>query len=212
MMNYPYPTTFMAPLPGWPVKETCRPLKDSSMENHKLMQALFEAVSVYFNYTGKEKCLNTSVMGTEDLGDSGWNFQACTEMVMPMCADGIKDMFEPTPWDYEAFAENCEQTYKVKPRQMMAPLIYGGRDIKASSNIIFSNGDLDPWSGGGVMESLSDSLVSVFIRNGAHHLDLRSKNANDTIWVVKARQTEKSYIQKFIKSYKPIKRNKRTPC
>ncbi len=80
----------------------------------------------------------------------------------------------------------------------MAPLIYGGKNITASSNIVFSNGLLDPWSTGGVTKSLSDSLVAIIIPEGAHHIDLRGQDPNDPPSVVKARELEKQFIQKWL--------------
>lgn len=58
-------------------------------------------------------------------------------MVMPMCSDGVNDMFEPVPWNFTAYEENCLAQYGLRPRRNMAEIIYGGRNIRASSNIIF---------------------------------------------------------------------------
>ena len=41
--------------------------------------------------------------------------------------------------------------------------LFGGKNISYSSNIVFSNGDMDPWTCGGVKEDLSPSLKAVLI-------------------------------------------------
>ena len=58
------------------------------------------------------------------------------------------------------------------PVDQCLPCSVGGRHIEAASNIVFSNGLLDPWSSGGVLWNISDSLVAVIIPEGAHHLDV----------------------------------------
>lgn len=64
-----------------------------------------------------------------------------------------------------------------------------------------SNGDLDPWSGGGVLESISDSLVAVIIKDGAHHLDLRASNPADTQSVKEGRQIHCDNISKWLSHF-----------
>lgn len=63
--------------------------------------------------------------------------QSCTEMVMPMCTDGINDMFEPQPWNFQAFSDECYAQFGVRPRKDWAEIVYGGGKISAHSNIIF---------------------------------------------------------------------------
>lgn len=62
-----------------------------------------------------------------------------------------------------------------------------------------SNGGLDPWSGGGVNVHISDSLVTIVIPEGAHHLDLRFNNPSDPQSVLKARALEVQYMKQWIK-------------
>ena len=49
-----------------------------------------------------------------------------------------------------------------------------------------SNGNFDPWTGGGVLTNVSveNSLISYMIIGGAHHLDLYGPNPADPPGVV----------------------------
>lgn len=68
----------------------------------------------------------------------------------------------------------------------------------SSSQIIFTNGGLDPWSGASPVTSLSDSLPACFMENGAHHLDLRSPNAADPKEVVECRAIVLATLKKWV--------------
>ena len=65
------------------------------------------------------------------------HLQACSEMVMPMCSDGVHDMFMNNSWNMAAYEEDCMKLFGVKPDPYRVESIYGGRDINAHSNIIF---------------------------------------------------------------------------
>ena len=66
------------------------------------------------------------------------------------------------------------------------------------SNIVFSNGELDPWRGGGVTKNLSESLPSIVIEDSGHHIDLYFSSPNDTAAIKNARQFELSQIRGWI--------------
>ncbi|GCB60342.1 hypothetical protein scyTo_0003918 [Scyliorhinus torazame] len=198
MVDYPYAADFLQPLPAWPIKVVCSFLKDPSLPAKSLMQNIFQALNVYFNYTGNAQCLNISQTATSNLDDQGWYYQTCTEMVMPSCSDGVKDMFEPVPWNLQQYSDNCKKDWGLRPRPDWITTVYGGEKISSHSNIVFSNGGLDPWASGGVTKSISDTLIAIIIPEGAHHLDLRSRNDKDPISVQKARALEVEYIKKWI--------------
>lgn len=63
--------------------------------------------------------------------------QACTEIVMPFCTNGIDDMFEPHPWDLKTFSDECFKQWGVKPRPSWITSMYGGKNISSHTNIIF---------------------------------------------------------------------------
>ncbi|KAJ1397477.1 hypothetical protein B484DRAFT_458691, partial [Ochromonadaceae sp. CCMP2298] len=105
--------------------------------------------------------------------------------------------------------------------------VYGGTRIQYASNIVFSNGDLDPWSPAGVQArssgdrgggrgtdsrdssrdsstgnsaSLSNdgSVVSLSIAMGGHHLDLFWPTDSDPQSVREVRAVERQHVQRWI--------------
>ncbi|KAM8904786.1 lysosomal Pro-X carboxypeptidase [Spinachia spinachia] len=207
MVDYPYEANFLQPLPRWPITVVCKHLAyDPGVSDYQLLHGVSQAAKVYYNFTGSSSCLNTSQTATGSLGLLGWFYQACTEMVMPMCTDGVQDMFEPEEWNFKAFSDECSAMFGVRPRADWAATVYGGKNIASHSNIIFSNGGLDPWSSGGVTTNVTDSLVSIVIPDGAHHLDLRYSNDYDPASVRAARALEVMYFRKWIKqAERPLK-------
>ncbi|XP_043713270.1 lysosomal Pro-X carboxypeptidase [Telopea speciosissima] len=202
MVDYPYPSEFLMPLPGNPIKEVCRKI-DSYPDGTSILERIFAGVSIYYNYTGTVDCFD---LGDDPHGMSGWDWQACTEMVMPMSSSKGKSLFPTYDFDYSSYQEGCFKEFGVNPRPRWITTEFGGHDIRTvlkafGSNIIFSNGLLDPWSGGGVLQNISEAIVAFVTNEGAHHIDLRASTTEDPDWLVEQRASEIQLIAGWIKSY-----------
>ncbi|PIA25035.1 hypothetical protein AQUCO_13300024v1 [Aquilegia coerulea] len=198
MVDYPYPSSFLMPLPANPIKEI-----DSYPEGTSILERVFAGVSIYYNYTGTVDCFD---LADDPHGMSGWDWQACTEMVMPMSSSRNNSMFPTYNFNYTSYQEQCVKEFGIKPRPRWITTEFGGHDMRTSlkmfgSNIIFSNGLLDPWSGGGVLQNLSETIVALVSKEGAHHIDLRASTDDDPDWLVEQRKSEIKLIKSWIKNY-----------
>src|SRR5690349_7664370 len=75
---------------------------------------------------------------------------ACTEMVLPISSNGTSDMFPPSYYNLTEMTAYCQSAFGVTPRPYWMTTTYGGvltpegtNNIQGS-NIVFSNGMLDP--------------------------------------------------------------------
>ncbi|KAM1100101.1 hypothetical protein ACFX2I_006643 [Malus domestica] len=131
--------------------------------------------------------------------------QTCSDLVIPM---GVSNdsMFPPYQFDLQEYIDSCKALYGVPPRPHWATTYFGGHDIKLAlyrfaSNIIFSNGLRDPYSSGGVLENISDTVVAVHAKNGSHCLDVLRSDSTDPGWLVEQRKTEVKIIEGWLAEY-----------
>ncbi|XP_055354093.1 dipeptidyl peptidase 2-like [Paramacrobiotus metropolitanus] len=204
MVNYPYPAQFLAPLPAWPVNASCQYITGNPKG---ALAGLAQAANLFYSTSEKchdiwaefDDCADPTGCGT-GTDATAWDYQACTQMTLSGGTyGGQEDFFPYLPWTKDLRAAYCQKHYAVVPRDSALRIEYGAQRLSAASNIIFSNGLLDPWHRGGVLQNVSETVVAVLVAEGAHHLDLRAADSRDPPSVIAARQQEVELIKRFVK-------------
>lgn len=204
MTDYPSPSNFLNPLPAYPVKQMCKAIDNPTTGNDTFAK-LYGAANVYYNYSGSATCFNLNDNSDpHDLG--GWGWQACTEMIMATGGNNKESIFPASVWHYEDRVTYCNYRFNVEPRPNWITTEFGGLDIyrvlkRFGSNIIFFNGLRDPWSGGGVLKNISESIIAIVAKEGAHHVDLRFSSKEDPQWLKDVRKQEVKIIEEWISQY-----------
>ena len=123
---------------------------------------------------------------------------------------GSDSMFIEQAFDYDTYTAWCQDLYGLTPDYDWALRYFGGFDITkdflAMTNIILSNGELDPWRAGGLNSNVTadGSGIALYIEAGAHHLDLRPPNAEGPATVTLARDIEMANIKAWISEYQSL--------
>lgn len=203
MVDYPYPADFMAKLPGYPVNVAC-----SYMKGTDKLAGLANITSLL--YGQEQKCHDTFTEYVYCSDPTGcgtgpdappWDYQACTEMLLPGGSNNKTDMFPFLPFTLDMRNHYCSGKFGlgVSRTEWIGTQFFGElEEIKKASRLIFPNGDLDPWMPGGVHEDLSKDLIAILIEGGAHHLDLREANPADPPSVIAAREKIASILQQWM--------------
>jgi hypothetical protein len=118
MVNYPYPTDFVAHLPAWPVAESCTQAATVTLTSDQdYVTAIQKAAEVFYNWEDSSPgcILESSSSGENALDDDGWDVLYCNEMMMPFAQSGVTDMFLPQQWNEEAEIAYCKAAYGETP-------------------------------------------------------------------------------------------------
>ncbi|KAG8470709.1 hypothetical protein KFE25_009130 [Diacronema lutheri] len=198
MGSFPYASSYMlngdGELPPFPLRHMCRRIAAAIDRTEgggmphgtALLAALREGVGVFYNYTGSPAaasgCYDLSVSGNNETSRDGllWDYLFCADMLQPASRDGVSDMFFPQSFDLGAVVAGCRDRWHVEPRPDWPTTNYGGwRALEAASNVLFTNGELDPWAPGGVLRNVSRTVLSYLIPGAGHHVDLFFANPAD---------------------------------
>ncbi|XP_071914255.1 uncharacterized protein [Coffea arabica] len=149
--------------PDYPLTVLCEAI-DRAGSQTDIIGQIFAGVESAFGKNSS--CYDVNYFHRPTETNEGWGWQRCSEMVMPIGRTVEAHMFQPAPFNLTEFTQYCKLVYGVPPRPHWITTYYGGHDIKLTlqkfaSNIIFSNGRKDPYSSGGVLEDLSDSLLAI---------------------------------------------------
>ena len=117
--------------------------------------------------------------------------QKCTKFGYFKTTDSVKQLFE-----HFLSLEWCELIFNISSDLELLHLsfaatnaYYGGKDIpKNVTNIVFPNGSIDPWHALGVTESISESLIAIFIKGTAHCANMYPPRDNDPPALTAARE------------------------
>ncbi|CAI9104935.1 OLC1v1003727C2 [Oldenlandia corymbosa var. corymbosa] len=187
--------------PRYQVKIVCDAINGAPDGTDDLGRIL---AAIQSSYGGNGACHDIS--GFSDYVTYSWDWQTCSEMVIPMGGSKNITIAREKPFDMEERSKQCKKYYGVVPRPHWVTTYYGGQDIKTvlrkfGSNIIFSNGLRDPWSRAGILEDLSDSLLAVYTAKGSHCLDLYPASDVNTPWLSKQRKKEVQIMEKWFADY-----------
>ncbi|CAI9104937.1 OLC1v1003732C2 [Oldenlandia corymbosa var. corymbosa] len=158
--------------PRYPVKLMCDAI-DGAPDGTDVLGRILAGIQSLVGSDGNRGCYD--LRGYSDYLTESWDWQTCTEMVIPIGGSDNITIVREKPFNMKERNKQCKRHYGVVPRPHWVTTYYGGYDIKMvlrkfGSNIIFSNGLRDPWSRAGVLENLSDGLLAVYTIEGSYSL------------------------------------------
>ncbi|KAI3880092.1 hypothetical protein MKX03_003913 [Papaver bracteatum] len=178
--------------PKYPVTLICNAI-DGAPRGSDILSRVQSGVAAY---KGERNCYDMGEFNRPTETDQGWRWQ--------------DTMFQASSFDLKNFSRSCRSRYNVEPRPHWILNEFGGKDIKLvlrqfASNIIYSNGLRDPYSSGGVLESISDNVVAITTHKGSHCLDLLPASSDDPKWLVEQREAEIQIIKTWIDEYNVLR-------
>lgn len=134
-----------------------------------------------------------------------WYYQTCTEYGYFQTADTKNSIFgSKVPLSF--FTEMCRDLYDyyfdgeyLDSRVRRTNIMYGGLrpDLR---NVIFTNGDVDPWHALSVLKDLNKFSPAILINGSSHCRDLQNHDDADVPGLVEARAQVRKIIGSWIAS------------
>jgi len=181
-------------------------LSDDGLQNNvDNVKPVLDAVNVFYNRTETNTC--NDIYSLDEFGSldtTAWAYISGTSFLLDITTNGVTDMFWDLPLDLKPRKELLEKKlgFPITQRPDWLPNNFGGRnykeELKNYSNIVFSNGSIDPTKTLSITENISDTVLGFEMEGAAHGLDILLPNPADPASVVKGREIEAENIAKWI--------------
>jgi len=128
-----------------------------------------------------------------------WDFQLCWEVLSEVGSNIGYSMFPNLEWTKEDLEAYCGDKFElpVNQRYQWFKINYWGSQVSSASNIIWTNGVLDPWYGTGIALNTTPYLTALGAMEGASQgLDLMTPVDGDGM--AQYRNMEKELIGQII--------------
>jgi lysosomal Pro-X carboxypeptidase len=170
MGSYPYPSSYIlngeGMLPAYPMRAACQgDVGSKPLKGMPLLAGIRDAAAIFYNAT-IVTCFDTAGSANAETLRDGifWDYLYCAGMIQPFSRNGNTDMFWSQPFNATETEIRCTQQWGVPTGRTLWPALnYGGWTLNGATNLVFSNGGSDPWTGGGVTRNLSASASVVAV-------------------------------------------------
>ena len=137
-------------LPAWPVDAVCAALAQAATDEELIAAAAkWSKLALGAPASGCWPTLDEGPGGVpgDGPGPGAWGYQSCTETLHQFSSDSAVRDYE---FNLTAQSDLCFKLYGVRPDPTKLARLFGGYAIPGNvTNVVFSNGLRDPWSGGG---------------------------------------------------------------
>ncbi|XP_066598757.1 putative serine protease K12H4.7 isoform X2 [Prorops nasuta] len=190
------------------IEKLCKSMMDSSLGTPlQRLANLFKSTNclndTYETFTDDMK--KTTWDAAEKNNMRLWYHQTCTEYGYYSTTNSSKSVFG-TLFPLNFFTNLCIDLYGksynsqfLDSRVKRTNIMYGG-PLPQVTNVIFTNGDIDPWHALSVLEDLNESSPAIFINGSSHCKDLYPNSYGDVADLRNARVKVRKMFDQWITS------------
>ncbi|GBP68071.1 Thymus-specific serine protease [Eumeta japonica] len=180
----------------------------TSLKNSEMSRWLYGLMAFDF-WNKKEECFDVNFDYLIDEIKSGgtwltsWAYQKCSEFSFAKSTTSDRQPFTkniPIETFYKICIECFGPTHDERHIELAVNrtnAYFGGKRPRVK-NVIFVNGELDPWHTLGVLEDLGPDVPAVFIPQASHCAEMKPDKPGDSKALITARKYVKNVIKRWI--------------
>eukprot|EP01129_Flabellula_baltica_P004404 TRINITY_DN1528_c0_g1_i14.p1 TRINITY_DN1528_c0_g1~~TRINITY_DN1528_c0_g1_i14.p1 ORF type:complete len:381 (+),score=77.43 TRINITY_DN1528_c0_g1_i14:726-1868(+) len=146
---------------------------------------------------------DVDAFGNNGVGMRQWTYQSCNEFGYFQSTDSPNQPFgDLVPIKY--WVDQCKDIFgldfNTEERVKETNIYYGAKDYKrnGATNILFVNGNIDPWHALSVTKTVSESVEAILIDGTAHCRNIKVPDQYSPPGLIEAQQKTAAIINKWL--------------